>query len=657
MDIESDGIPRIAGVFAGSTEGANNKLYEATIRNILKKVLPKNFFIGKNRFEQLTSLNERLPLINWSEMEAMPCEVAIIGLYKYRLCSTKFVYDMISRCLIPGKHLNIVFSFTSDFYFPELSKGQYIVTEMIVNIADFSDLKILKRNLPIIATEIKMGVISCESAIRILEIKGFSSDEKSVLIQDNILALLNRLLNRLPQIFDRDIYNEMQHFLVLCHEDFKAIHEYRHMARMIYLQYLFRKSLRNTKKNTNPRRRLVIKLIKTRLHSPYGTRTVLALLIGLNFLNENEVFGEKQIIKGIKNLLPAVNLIEDSFIANQRNTGGALILYIEMEKGVEELFTCEEINRLNKQLPIELKHCIERLMHPIFMPRNEEEVMRNILTLGEQLKQVKDLPQVIISFDEQTDATVSFTVILLRISKQNSIPIRDLFKKVSDGIEFIHDRTKVIGFIRKKEAKEANVFHIRLNKSKFLRRNHSLDLYKARQVIVEELISLLGNIRDYNGGMISKENEVFSSLKMLLEKIGYYNELLLENFFYSLTPVIMRSVLNASVLKIIFCMLMDLIEEDPLKKEKYLIKVIHDSEFMYCMVRSNDSSFRLQVNQTIEKLEVARFQLASVYLSHDNISFLGYLYRCDNLEKRAFFLDAIRTTMQLWSRNSILVQD
>ena len=53
------------------------------------------------------------------------------------------------------------------------------------------------------------------------------------------------------------------------------------------------------------------------------------------------------------------------------------------------------------------------------MPRNEEEVMRNILILSEQLKLVRDLPQIIVSFDEQTDKYVSFTVILLRILKSN----------------------------------------------------------------------------------------------------------------------------------------------------------------------------------------------------------------------------------------------
>ena len=68
-------------------------------------------------------------------------------------------------------------------------------------------------------------------------------------------------------------------------------------------------------------------------------------------------------------------------------------------------------------------------MHPIFMPRNEEEVMRNILSLSNQIRYIKDPQQVFITFDEQTNAHLFFTVILVRILKKGFITVPDIFSK------------------------------------------------------------------------------------------------------------------------------------------------------------------------------------------------------------------------------------
>ena len=147
------------------------------------------------------------------------------------------------------------------------------------------------------------------------------------------------------------------------------------------------------------------------------------------------------------------------------------------------------------------------------MPRNEEEVMRNILILTNQIKYVRDIPQVAITFDEQAYAHLYFTVILARLLKPESTSLADLFKKGNSIAEYLHDRTKVMGFVRKKYAKEATVFRLKLPKDGFLRADHSIDLYKARQTVVGELLKVVGEIRDYNGGMISKQHELLSTIR------------------------------------------------------------------------------------------------------------------------------------------------
>ena len=82
------------------------------------------------------------------------------------------------------------------------------------------------------------------------------------------------------------------------------------------------------------------------------------------------------------------------------------------------------------------------------------------------------------------------------------------------------DRVKVVGKLRRKVPKEVAVVRVRLPSEKFLREDYSVDLFKARQHLVKEMEQILGEVRDYNGGMIAKQSENFARLKKLLQEIG-----------------------------------------------------------------------------------------------------------------------------------------
>ena len=101
---------------------------------------------------------------------------------------------------------------------------------------------------------------------------------------------------------------------------------------------------------------------------------------------------------------------------------------VEIEKKDGSPFSLEEMKELKKTLPYELKESVESVLHPVLMPRNEEEIMRNILLLSQQLKYISDLPQVIISFNAQTEQALQFTMILLRILREEDRPLPILFQ-------------------------------------------------------------------------------------------------------------------------------------------------------------------------------------------------------------------------------------
>ena len=151
-------------------------------------------------------------------------------------------------------------------------------------------------------------------------------------------------------------------------------------------------------------------------------------------------------------------------------------------------------------------------------------------------KFINDLPQVIISFNTQTEDELLFTVILLRLSRKKDHCIDELFRDSPTELKIKELEVKRVGLLRKRYPKEANVFKVSLDKKKFLRKDFTIDLFKARQAVSNELNTIFNGIRDFNGGILSKQQEVFQELRNLVKEKSSNKDFLLENFFYSLTP-------------------------------------------------------------------------------------------------------------------------
>jgi hypothetical protein len=448
---------------------------------------------------------------------------------------------------------------------------------------------------------------------------------------------------------------EMQHVLVICQDEFKAARTSRHLSRIISLQYVFRKRLLESIKKEPSKRHLSLKLFKTRIHLLQQDKVVLSVLVGINFLKDKELFEQKHILSAIQNYVPSAQVLENSFFVNRRGSENLCTLYLELEKKEGDPFTDEEIKLLRRELPVELQDRIEHLMHPIFMPRNEEEIMRNMLSLSNQIKYVADIPQISITFDEQTHANLFFTVILARVVKEGSVSIQEMFKSAESFLSYTHDRTKNLGVLRKKYHKEANVFRVKLSKEAFLRRDHSINLYEARQAVALELFRVVGDFRDYNGGMISKQGELLCTVKDLLGEGIKFKDLLLENFFYSLTPVIMRTVLEPEALCSLFVLLLDCIEETGADDEHALLKIQSDAAFVFVIIKSQDRSFKEDLNRALNKFHLHSPELANAYIQIYDYHYVGYVYRSDDPEKQKQFAQTVQQSMSHWQHKKALI--
>lgn len=580
--------------------------------------------------------SDMLPLISWSDLSKAPCTLSVLMLCKYRFNACHFFYDMISRWILPHKRVNVELFFSSDVRLPHLSEDLLSVAEIVIHLKSAGDVEEVRRNLQLIETEIRLGVVSNYHARRILEFKGLSSDGKTAMIQEKIGSLIQSH----SKDFDRGIFTQMQQFLVTCQEEFKNERDYHHISRIISNLYSLRKLLKQNIEVFPTKRHIHLKFLKTQLSSQ-KTKHVLGVLVGINFLRDHEVFETSHLISAIQKHFPLIHPVVGSFFIDRAPDSSLQTLYLEIEKPVGVDFTLQEIQQLRTALPDQIKGHIEQLAHPIFMPRNEEEVLRNIMSLSRQLRFVNDMPQVIISFDEQKGDELSFTVILLRVQLADSPTLQEVFSSSKSPLKYIPDRVRRVGHLRKKYVKEATVFRTQVSSAPFLRGDCSVDLYKARQYIFLELCKLIGEVRDYNGGMIYKQNELLVSLKSVLGRVADEHNILLEKFYYSLNPIEMRTSVDIDHLKQLFLLLLQSAKTDCIMHKK-------GGDFLYkqdvkraLAIIPVDTAQRRTLSERIGSLSLPVHQFVSFSLETDGMLYAGYLLLTEDKALQGRFLTAL----------------
>lgn len=325
------------------------RLYLDVVRQTLLKILPKSLFeefrsCGVVNREERTAFHNLLPFFCSTSSESIPGDMSFYVISRYRTNSFKFFFEMISRWLVPGKRLDVLLIHAVDFAIPDICLDKYTLCEVVVRIESEEDFQLINSNLPILESEIRLGINSSYYARRILEIRGLTANDKTALVQEYI----TNLIARHPSHFDQDLINEMQHVLVFCHDEFKSNRCSYHLTRIIALTYLFRKYVLASIKKNPFKRHISLKVFKTHIDLHNSRRKVLGVLIAINFIKENEVFEKAQLLKAIRHFVPDVEVVEGSFLLHRRGGEQVCSLYFELEKEGAQEFTDIEINKLHR---------------------------------------------------------------------------------------------------------------------------------------------------------------------------------------------------------------------------------------------------------------------------------------------------------------------
>ena len=182
----------------------------------------------------------------------------------------------------------------------------------------------------------------------------------------------------------------------------------------------------------------------------------------------------------------------------------------------------------------------------------------------------------------------------------------------------------------------------------FLRSDFSINFYLARQKIKSALLQALGPVRDFNGGLILKQGELLSHLKEAFQDIAAHEPLLIENFFYSLSPIEKQATLPPYQLCIFFQMFLDALQEKALNNEfPFELKIHEEEKKSYAIVKSEDFSLFKILEKTTGGLHLEE-GLISFKLKHKNFSVMGFFQ--NKVKHGLNLMHKIEEGIHLWKR-------
>ncbi len=615
-------VSRVAPAVQGVRISHALRSHTHDMEKIIHKVLSECKLIYRDEPAFWQALRQHIPIVHWE-----PCECAPGGVMVYLLCQalnnydlSHFFQEMISRWLVPAKPATILSTKHLTFRFQDIPDESYFISEIFALVDDERAFGTIQKNMNALAQEIALGAVSAHHARHILVTKALTQEHKTTLIHKTIVELSTRKFRPIgPEVFF-----EMHHFLLASDDEFKRIRDVRHMCRIICYHNWFRRLLRRIK--DTEQRQIMVKPLHASLKFQFGEKRVLGLVIAMSFMKEYEQFEARHIVSACQRLIPGITVVPRSFFCYQNPSDPIHSFYVEIEKRDGSEITPKEVAALREGLLVEIPHCIEQLSHTLFIPQNEEEIMRSILLLSHEIRYVRDIPQMIISFQGQSDATLRFHVTLLRLLKDASTPtLETLFAKVSQLVEFVSTSKKVIGNVRNKYAKEANTFLLECRKAPFMRVDHSVDLSRAREFISAAIRKAMGGeVRDFNGGLMSQQNQLLVGLKELLTKEERKEEIHLENLFHSLQPVVMRSLLPPELIKQLFDLFLLLHNEAPLNNSPRFREMLQDNA-LSVMVAAYDPALFDEIQRQCLKLDFKEQELAHVRMASDGLLYGGYI--------------------------------
>lgn len=360
-----------------------------------------------------------------------------------------------------------------------------------------------------------------------------------------------------------------------------------HFFRLVLSIYTLQKQLQHAMAFSPSVRHLRSHWMPVDLFFPFSSKKALGCLVGFNIMNRYELFDEENILLALQKHLPQLRLVKESVYCHASQHKDLKIFYFEVEKRDDELFTLAERKMLKNSLEEKIKNSIQLLSPSVFTGLNEEETYKNILALNREIESVDDLPQAHITLDQQSGKGIIFRIILVYVTPYHRFSLKERFFDAT----FISERVLTVRHLDHRPI-EAHIFRLVLPRDvSCLRSDGSLDYYCAREKVVRYMQAAVGEFRDFNGGILLKQQELFRAFEKQFPEEKLENPEFLAVFFYTLMPLEKRIVLQQNSLCTLFSYFLKSRMKKMAEDALYVFDVYEHAPDFYIIIRSERSSF------------------------------------------------------------------
>lgn len=373
--------------------------------------------------------------------------------------------------------------------------------------------------------------------------KEISHDEKILLLRQELLYATKDSLQKNSS----DIFEEYHRLILSLEKEFIRLRSIPHLLKIIQTHFILRKTAKQSSRNSFSSERTVhTKIFPSTIFYAFGEREVLSIIITLSYLDDYERLTANHIVEAVRQSIQDISLLPESSYHYFYRQEKMYTLYLEIEKKDTTPFSEEEINLLQDTLSHLTHKAIEPVMSLIDIPVNEEENLRNILLLSQELKTRKDKPQVILQFIKQHKEILEFSITIMRVGDKNE---QGDMKKIdwpekTPYLQIVPISSAIIGYLRGKYPKELISSTAYCSRKPFLRPNKTIDYVRSREFIITSLEQIFGPMRDVNGGLIGKQKRFLDEVQEKMRAHERHDIEYLEAIFCNMTPVSVRSLFS-----------------------------------------------------------------------------------------------------------------
>lgn len=465
--------------------------------------------------ESIDSLSELfLPFISLAQDPEDERSLSITILSSKKDYQAKFLYEMTRKWLVPGQILSLSSFLSLDFTDRSLMYSLFTLSLRLPK----AKLQLFAHYKDLFFFEVEQGLLSQYQANTLLEMKGISNEEKLVHVHEYVLNYLRRF----PSTFDFEIISFMQSIYSNLKENYKRERSAKQIVNIIVYLYLLEK----TKKEEEDR--ILHKHKITTIQTPFSLKQVFSSYVCIPNFGEDDHIETLELFSFINDYLPGISCVDESLLIKRKTNDRLAYMYFELEKEERGTFSPRDISFLSQLVPLAIKRAVNHLVKQVERPKNDEALYKNLLVLSNEVTTISDKPQVIISTGEKHFGYWSYNISIVYVRRQRqSPPIKD---KTSSFFKLEVEKCKLLGPLEKGSIKEGMILHLQLFEMEEKIVDPSLVYFDRRKKVLEILKNMLGDFRDFNGGMIENQMKKLDEIKSRIKSQPHF----LGKFFNSL---------------------------------------------------------------------------------------------------------------------------